>query len=256
MYYRQRGNLREIAREIGRCVSTVSRELTRNSARKGGDSAVEAEKKYRDRRKKCKSHNLLSNVELQQLVRRLFLEEQWSPEQIANRLAHENSVCRISYSTIYRAIYAGIFNTARQRRFKGNRGAVRKLRHRGKTSRRKGTVETRGKIVISNRIQERPQEANDRRSIGHWEADTLAGKTGSACLVTIPDRCSRYLLAGRVAKKGSVLVCGEMIKLLSALPKEKCRTITPDRGKEFSNHGSVTQALNGLPFYFPDLHAA
>ena len=63
---------------------------------------------------------------------------------------------------------------------------------------RKGTEETRGKIVISNRIQERPKEADDRKVIGHWEADTLAGKTGSACLVTITDRCSRYLLAGKV----------------------------------------------------------
>ena len=248
-------NLREIARELGRCVSTVSRELTRNSSSRRGYSAVEAEKKYRDRRKKCKRPKLLSNVELQRLVRHLFLEEQWSPEQIANRLAHENSVFRVSYSTIYRAIYAGMFDTAEQRRSNGNRGAVRKLRHRGKTRRRKGTVETRGKIVISNRIQERPQEANDRRAIGHWEADTIAGKTGSACLITITDRCSRYLLAGRVAKRTSACVSDEMIKLLSALPKEKRRSVTPDRGKEFSKHDFVTQALNGLPFYFPDPHA-
>ena len=248
-------NLREIAREIGRCVSTVCRELRRNSPGKQGYSAIEAEKKYRDRRKKCKRHKLLSNAEFQGLVRRLFLEEQWSPEQIANRLAYENSVFRISYSTIYRAIYAGMFDTAEQRRSEGNRGAVRKLRHRGKTRRRKGTVETRGKIVISNRIQERPQEANDRRAVGHWEADTVVGKIGSACLVTITDRCSRYLLAGRVTKKTSALVSDEMIKLLSALPKEKRRSITPDRGKEFSKHDFVTQALNGLPFYFPDPHA-
>lgn len=248
-------SLREIARRIGRSVSTVTRELTRNSHSKQGYSAVEAEKKYRDRRKKCKRHRLLSNVELYLLVKRLFLEEQWSPEQIANRLVQENSVFQISYPTIYRAIYAGMFDTAEQWRSNGNRGAVRKLRHRGKTRRRKGTIETRGKIVVSNRIQERPQEAEQRRVIGHWEADTVAGKTGSACLVTITDRCSRYLLAGRVTKKTSMFVSGEMIALLSALPKGKRRTITPDRGKEFSMHESVTQALNGLPFYFPDPHA-
>ena len=27
-----------------------------------------------------------------------------------------------------------------------------------------------------------------------------------------------------------------------------------DRGKEFAKHGSVTQVLNGLPFYFADSH--
>jgi IS30 family transposase len=182
----------------------------------------------------------------------MFLEKQWSPEQISNRLMHENSKFRISYSSIYRAIYAGIFDTPEQRRSKGNRGAIRKLRHRGKTRRRKGKAETRGKIVISNRIQDRPNEAETRLIIGHWEADTLGGKVSSACLVTITDRCSRYLLAGKVKKRYSALVADEMINLLSALPEEKRKTITPDRGKEFYAHSSVTEILNGLPFYFPD----
>lgn len=247
-------NLREIAKAMGRSVSTVSRELKRNSTSKQEYSAVAAEKKYHERRLKCRRHKLLLNEELHALIKQLFLEQQWSPEQIANRLTHESSTFRISYATIYRAIYDGMFDTSAQRRSKGNRGAIRKLRHRGKTRRRKGTLETRGKIVISNRIQERPNEADERQVIGHWEADTVAGKTGSACLVTITDRCSRYLLAGKLAKKYSALVADQMIALLSALPKKKRRTITPDRGKEFSKHALVTESLK-LPFYFPDPHA-
>lgn len=94
--------------------------------------------------------------------------------------------------------------------------------------------------MISYRMQERPQEAQDRRVIGHWETDTMAGKTGSTCLVTITGRCSRYLLGGRVAKRVSAFVFKEMIAMLSALPKEKRRTITSGRGKEFSMHSSVT----------------
>lgn len=34
-----------------------------------------------------------------------------------------------------------------------------------------------GKIVISNRIEGHPEEANNRQAVGHWEADTAAGKT-------------------------------------------------------------------------------
>ena len=109
--------------------------------------------------------------------------------------------------------------------------------------------------MISNRIQQRPKEADSRKIIGHWEADTLAGKTGSACLVTITDRCSRYLLAGKADKRYSTLVADEMISLLSTLPKKKRRTITPDRGKEFSRHASVTTALGGIQFYFSDPHS-
>ena len=248
-------SFRSIATEMGRCVSTISREVKRNTLPKKRYSTIEAQKKYRNRRKKCRRHKLLSNAQFKEVVTRLFLEQQWSPEQISNRLRHENSTFRISHSTIYRAIYAGMFDTPEQRRSEGNRGAIRKLRHRGKTRRRKGTVETRGKIVISNRIQERPKEADSRQVIGHWEGDTVAGKLGSACLVTITDRCSRYLLAGKVEGRHSEQVAEMMTALLSALPQKKCRTITPDRGKEFAMHSDVTKALHGVPFYFADPHA-
>ena len=83
----------------------------------------------------------------------------------------------------------------------------------------------------------------------------MAGKTGSICLVTIVDRCSRFLLAGKVAKKTSALVANKMIALLAALPMGKCRTITPDRGKELAAPSSVTEVRNELQFYFPDSHA-
>ena len=130
-------------------------------------SAPEAEKAYRKRRKKCRRPRLLEQVDLKRLVMRLFLQEQWSPEQIATRLTHENNAPRLSYTTIYLAICAGA---------KAFRKEFRKLRYRGKARRHKGTVEIRGKIVISNRIQGRPKEVDSRQVIGHWEADPLAGK--------------------------------------------------------------------------------
>ena len=92
---------------------------------------------------------------------------------------------KISFNTIYRAIYAGMFDTPYERRSRGHRGAIRKLRHKGKTRHKKGMVEKRGKIKISNPIEERPEEANNRSRIGDWEADSVMGKTGGACLVTL-----------------------------------------------------------------------
>ena len=46
-----------------------------------------------------------------------------------------------------------------------------------------------------------------------------------------------------------------MIELLSSIPNEVVKTITPDKGKEFSNYFAVTEALDNVPFYFPDPHA-
>ncbi|MCP6347069.1 IS30 family transposase, partial [Klebsiella pneumoniae] len=78
-------------------------------------------------------------------------------------------------------------------------------------------VERRGKIPISNTIHERPDGANERTEIGHWEADTVAGQTGKACLVTLVDRKSRLLLIGKSEKKASKPVVDQMIKLLQGI---------------------------------------
>ncbi|MDQ9829838.1 IS30 family transposase, partial [Acinetobacter baumannii] len=75
----------------------------------------------------------LSNPALFAFVSKMFLEQQWSPEEIAGRLSYECSNLKISYNTIYRAIYAGMFDTPYERRSHGHRGAIRKLRHKGKT---------------------------------------------------------------------------------------------------------------------------
>lgn len=62
---------------------------------------------------------------------------------------------------------------------------------------KKGREERRGKFVISHLIEDRPASAANRSVRGHWEADTVVGKQGRACLVTLVDRKSRYLLGGK-----------------------------------------------------------
>lgn len=64
------------------------------------------------------------------------------------RLALERGMPVVSTATIYRAIYAGLFDAATKRRYPGVNKAKRKLRHRGKTRRNKNTQERRGKIII------------------------------------------------------------------------------------------------------------
>ena len=66
--------------------------------------------------------------------------------------------------------------------------SIRKLRHREKTRHTKSYEERRGKIPITNLISERPVAAEKRERLGDWEADTVAGKTGRACLLTLTDK--------------------------------------------------------------------
>lgn len=110
------------------------------------------------------------------LSKKLFLELQWSPGQITERLKREKFPLVISYNTIYRAIYSGDFDSGKLR--DGNRVCIRLLRHRCKSCHTKNYIERRDKIRITNTIRERPKIIENRGRLGDWEADTVAGKTG------------------------------------------------------------------------------
>lgn len=247
-FYASGCSITEIAKRLDRNKSTISRELHRNRIN-GEYIPVRAEELYKKRRQKCRRHKILENPKIFQYVKDKFLNHQWSPEEIQGRLKLEHSSMQISYVTIYREIYSGMFNEPNLSR--GNRGAIRKLRHRGKSRHTKGYVERRGQIQISHEIDERPAAANNRSRLGDWEGDTVAGITGKACIVTLVDRKSRYLLGGKAAEKKADPVNKVMIKALKNQPLE---SITPDRGKEFSKHTEVTHALDNVQFYFPRPH--
>lgn len=246
--------IREIAREMGRDKSTISREIARNSL---GAKKSEKKKKvyrpslaqsrYEKRRKSCCPKKKLLSPEIYETVRKLFLEMKWSPEQIAGRMREEGTFL-ISTNTIYRAIYTGMFNEAGHSR--NRKGAKRYLRHKGKPRKGKKSKDGRGKMKISHELAERPKEANERMRIGDWEEDTVIGKPGGPCLVTSVDRKSRFLVGGKSENKRAESVTPVMIKAHQGLP---VYTITPDRGTEFSHHRKVTAALKA-EFYFPPPH--
>lgn len=221
-YHSMGYSLSRIAEILCRNKSTISRELNRNSD-KDGYFPNRAENKYLSRRQKCRPKKLLEDSELYAYVKDKFLNEQWSPEEIDGRLKLEKSKWSISYSSIYRAIYDRMFDEPHLS--SGNRGAIRKLRHRGKSRHTKGYVERRGQIVISHDIDERPAVANERSRLGDWEGDTVAGITGKACLVTLVDRKSRFLIGGKASEKKAEQVNKVMIASLKGQP---CETITPD----------------------------
>ena len=127
--------LREIARILQRSASTLSRELKRNCENREEYSPDKATRNYRKRRKKCCRQRILKDVAAKALIQRLFLEQQWSPEQIDNRLKLEKNKIQVSYSTIYRSIYSGDLET--EKLSHGQRGVARKLRHSGKPGARK-----------------------------------------------------------------------------------------------------------------------
>lgn len=247
-------SLREIAREMGRSASTLSRELARNENSHRPYSPSAAQRRYSRKKQNCGRKRILAAAGPREVVRRLIEDEHWSPEQIQHRLALEDHPLQLSFVTIYRAIWAGVYDPKRKYVRRQERFAYH-LRRKGKKKRANGTVNRQGRILNAVSISERPEEANDRAALGHWEADTVAGKKGGSLLLTLTDRKSRFLLAAKVPNANAGVVCSKITQLLSSLPVDKARTVTSDRGAEFAAHRDVSRALKHVSFFFADPHS-
>ena len=100
-------------------------------------------------------------------------------------------------------------------------------------------------------VLKKAERSKERSRLGDWEADTVAGKTGKACLVTLADRKSRFLPGGKSAARKADPVNEVIIRSLKV---QFLESITPDRGKEFAKHDLVTEELDQVQFYFPLPH--
>ena len=242
MVLRRQGlGVRAIARALGRSPSTVSRELARNSCKRFYWAST-AQARYEARRASCVRPRRLADPRLAGLVQRLILEG-WSPEWVSGRLRLEAGVV-VGTATIYRAIRARELDPPELAGTR--RGLAGRLRRKGRRRRRRGEVERRGKIRVPASIAERPAEAGARSRLGDWEADTVAGRAGGPCLVTLVDRRSRYLVGGLAPSKTSAEVARTMSRALEGHP---ALTVTPDRGSEFALWAPVA-AATGAGFYY------
>lgn len=251
LLHNQGVSIRKIAEALNRSPSTISRELERNTLFWQPYSPSVAQTRYKNRRKRCGKRRILANTEIREKVRELIQDRHWSPEQVEFRLKLENSPIHISYATIYRGISSGMFDVKKKYLKKNERFSFY-LRRKGKKRRKNGTDRRQSKYLIPYTISQRPKEAEDRSALGYWEADTVAGTKGSASVVTLAERKSRFLLACKVDRHTAEIVSDAMIQLLCGIPEDKVKGITPDRGKEFAKHELVSKKIHDVPFFFAD----
>lgn len=95
----------EIARVLGRDRSTIYRERKRNSV-KAVYIPRKAQHKAYVRRKyaKYQAMCIVKDVKLREYIETKLLVDEWSPEQIAGRLALETNLAKVSAPTIYKYI--------------------------------------------------------------------------------------------------------------------------------------------------------
>jgi len=222
----QGAGVREIARRLGRAPSTVSRELRRNAATRGGKleyRAVVAQWKAELLARRPKTAKLVDNERLHDYVQerlsgRIFRPNgagvagpataawkgrnkprrqdrrwarAWSPEQIAHRLPvdfpHDESM-RISHEAIYQALYVQARGALKRELVTCLRtGRALRVPRARTTQRRDGFISP--EVTISAR----PAEVEDRAVPGHWEGDLIIGLNRSA-IGTLVERTSRFTL--------------------------------------------------------------
>jgi IS30 family transposase len=236
--------MRRIAQKVGRTVSTISRELSRNS-NKVGYNPKTAERRYLSRR--CKKSKLDLDEDLKAYVLN-GLYEGHSPEMIALRLKRFGGlegIAPISHESIYRWLYR-----PPQKREKLYKLLVH---HHGKRGRRKRVH--RGGIKDRISIHKRPEHVMNRQQIGHWEGDLMSFRGNRQHMLVLHERKTRYTAAIRLKTKTAQETITAMITFFKALPKTLFRSITFDNGTEFAKHRKITDQLR-VPTYFCDVYAS
>jgi IS30 family transposase len=249
--------VREIARRICRSPSTVSRELTRNAATRGGQleyRATVAQWKSVRMARRPKPAKLVLQGRLRDYVqdrlegkildvngRAIDGPQQapfkgrnkphrgdrkwvngWSPEQISRRLKidfPEDASMRISHEAIYQALYIQ-GRGALKRELVSCLRTGRALRVPRARSQAKAWAHVSEDVMISSR----PAEAEDRAVPGHWEGDLIIGLNRSA-IGTLVERSSRFTM-------------------LVHLPREKGYGLPPrtKNGPALAGYGAITMA--------------
>ena len=258
--------VREVARRLGRAPSTISRELRRNAATRGGEldyRATTAQWHAERAARRPKAAKLAMNPMLRTYVQdRLagavtvpggaalpgptvpWRERRhgprqhrrwgraWSPQQIAERLRldyPDDMRMRISHEAIYQALY-----------IQGRGALKRELTQCLRTGRAlrvpRARTRGRGKSFVTPEIliSERPAEAEDRAMPGHWEGDLIIGLNRSA-IGTLVERTTRFTL------------------LLHLPPMKGHGTVPRARGPALAGHGAeavrdaITATVTSLP---------
>lgn len=232
-------NQTEIAETIGKHKSTISREVRRNRGQRGY-RPKQAQQMSLDRRKKAKPRIQESTWALIESK----LQEDWSPEQIADWLKRNTDI-QVSHERIYQYILAD----------KRTGGRLYKhLRCQKKRRKRYGGYDRRGKLPNRRSIEERPEIVDQRQRIGDWEVDTMIGKGHRQAIVTLTERKSRFSLLRKVKRRKAKLVSAAVIDLLQPVA-DRSHTITADNGKEFADHERIAHELE-ISFFFAHPYAA
>ena len=253
---------RQIGVDLGRDHTIIWRERRRNSTKTRGYRPVSADCAAERKRMRPQARKIETDPVLAARVK-ADLARSRTPRQIAGRLrleANDASVetmkkspdaegRTVSHEAIYRWIYAlpkgelaksGILLQSKRTK----RKSVKPLGER-----------TGGRIIGMVSIDDRPEEASDRRVPGAWEGDLVVGEGGKSAIATLVERHSRFLIMlGLPEGKKADGLADVLINRVNDLPALMRGSLTWDQGTEMARHAQLTVATK-LPVYFAHPHS-
>ncbi|MFJ3594876.1 IS30 family transposase [Streptomyces sp. NPDC090133] len=251
---REKATIRQIASELGRSPSTVSREIHRNRTVLHGYGSWyyrphAAQARADARRPRPKPKKIDRNPQLRDFIQK-HLTLRWSPEQICHALRAQfphRPEMHVAHETIYQALYLQGRGELRRELARALRSGRTRRKPRRQAQQRQPRFST--PMVM---ISERPAEALDRAIPGHWEGDLVIGKNGGSAIGTLVERSTRYVMLlhlpeGRTAEH----VRDALTETVQNLPGHLKRTLTWDQGSEMGRHHEFTLATD-IPVYFCD----
>ena len=240
--YRAKHSVSEIADFIGVHESTIYRELKRGKydyiigktweEAKGYSPDIAYNIYKKNSKRKGRKKIIQDDPVFLKFVEHKILDEKFSPYATLTfiKRQHLSFQTKVSLSTLYNYIRTGVFENIE----------IGDLPyHKKKKKKRKKHVQRKASQGTS--IEKRPDEIEERESIGHWEMDTVRGQQGKSkkSLLVLTERKSRIEIIDLLKDGTSKQVIKALNRLERELGEKKFReifkTITVDNGVEFSD---------------------
>jgi len=248
-------SLRTIAKIMHRSVSTLSREIrnNRNSftleyTRKTAKHKAYVRKKY------CKyqKRKILEDMKLREFIEE-HLKLDWSPEEVAGRIAEEFSLSHLetkcSKTTIYKYLHSVQWQLIA---YDLNLHKIKK-----RVKKKQDWLESAEVLSDWDKrvfIDDRPIATNERLLFGDWEWDFIVspkdpktGKQYQGSLLVLHERKTRFILVRKIETRSLEHVHAVIKRMLQ--PIQNLNSLTLDNDIAFKRHEELKELI-WVPIYF------
>ena len=178
--------------------------------------------------------------ELVEEIERLIIKEKMSPYAAAETIKEDKRFkVKLSYKTIYNYIDEGLFPNLTNKHLP----VKKKSRKRDY-----GKVRTAENNKKGTSISEREESIESREEYGHWEMDTVVGKSKTkTVLMVLTERLSRQEIIRKIKSKSQYCIVKELDKLERKMGSKAFRktfkTITCDNGCENLDYEGIERSV-------------